>query len=65
LLGHYVIVDPTVGLSEKVGGEIVQVLFPKNIKDLRAAGKWPTEFTDTNLLQREDQVQNEEQDNYK
>lgn len=38
--GHYVIVDPTVGISEKVGGEIVQVLFPKHIKDLKAAGKW-------------------------
>ncbi|GAN03888.1 RNA-binding protein EIF1AD-like [Mucor ambiguus] len=45
-LGHYVIVDPTVGISEKVGGEIVQVLFPKNIKDLKAAGKWPEEFSD-------------------
>lgn len=44
--GHYVIVDPTVGISEKVGGEIVQVLFPKNIKDLKAAGKWPEEFSD-------------------
>jgi probable RNA-binding protein EIF1AD len=33
-------VDPTVGISEKVGGEIVSVLFPKNIKDLKAAGKW-------------------------
>jgi probable RNA-binding protein EIF1AD len=33
-------VDPTVGISEKVAGEIVQVLFPKNIKDLKAAGKW-------------------------
>lgn len=40
ILGHYVIVDPTVGISEKVAGEIVQVLFPKNIKDLKAAGKW-------------------------
>jgi probable RNA-binding protein EIF1AD len=39
-IGHYVIVDPTVGLSEKVGGEIVSVLFPKNIKDLKTAGKW-------------------------
>lgn len=38
--GHYVIVDPTVGISEKVGGEIVFVLFPKNIKDLKTAGKW-------------------------
>ncbi|KAK4513218.1 retromer complex subunit Vps35 [Mucor velutinosus] len=45
--GHYVIVDPTVGISEKVGGEIVQVLFPKNIKDLKAAGKWPEEFSDS------------------
>ncbi|EPB83366.1 hypothetical protein HMPREF1544_09899 [Mucor circinelloides 1006PhL] len=44
--GHYVIVDPTVGISEKVGGEIVQVLFPKHIKDLKAAGKWPEEFSD-------------------
>lgn len=39
-LGHYVIVDPTVGVTEKVGGEIAFVLFPKNIKDLKAAGKW-------------------------
>ncbi|CAO3640333.1 unnamed protein product [Mucor hiemalis] len=31
--GHYVIVDPTVGISEKVGGEIVQVLFPQHIKN--------------------------------
>ncbi|KAI7894935.1 uncharacterized protein EV154DRAFT_497425 [Mucor mucedo] len=38
--GHYVIVDPTVGITEKVGGEIAFVLFPKNIKDLKAAGKW-------------------------
>ncbi|KAI8048339.1 uncharacterized protein B0P05DRAFT_564526 [Gilbertella persicaria] len=44
--GHYVIVDPTVGVSEKVGGEIVHVLFPKHIKDLKAAGKWPSEFSD-------------------
>ncbi|KAI8641447.1 hypothetical protein BD408DRAFT_418055 [Parasitella parasitica] len=45
--GHYVIVDPTVGVSEKVAGEIVSVLFPKNIKDLKAAGKWPEEFSDS------------------
>ncbi|GAA5801258.1 hypothetical protein EDC94DRAFT_438472 [Helicostylum pulchrum] len=44
--GHYVIVDPSVGVTEKVGGEIVFVLFPKNIKDLKAAGKWPAEFSE-------------------
>ncbi|CEP14554.1 hypothetical protein [Parasitella parasitica] len=43
--GHYVIVDPTVGVSEKVAGEIVHVLFPKNIKDLKDKGKWPEEFS--------------------
>ncbi|KAI9356621.1 hypothetical protein BD770DRAFT_103528 [Pilaira anomala] len=44
--GHYVIVDPSVGVTEKVAGEIVYVLFPKNIKDLKAAGKWPSEFSE-------------------
>ncbi|KAI9480271.1 MAG: hypothetical protein EXX96DRAFT_561877 [Benjaminiella poitrasii] len=48
--GHYVIVDPSVGVSEKVGGEIVHVLFPKHIKDLKTSGKWPTEFDDEPVI---------------
>jgi probable RNA-binding protein EIF1AD len=41
LLGSYVIVDPNVGIvSEKVGGEIVNVLFVQHIKELKAQGKW-------------------------
>ncbi|CAO3610871.1 unnamed protein product [Cunninghamella blakesleeana] len=44
--GHYVVVDPSLGtVSEKVGGEIVQVLFPKQIKELEQDGKWPIEFS--------------------
>ncbi|ORZ22166.1 hypothetical protein BCR42DRAFT_447496 [Absidia repens] len=44
--GHFVVVDPSLGtISEKVGGEIVQVLFPKHIKALQQEGKWPAEFT--------------------
>ncbi|KAI8967229.1 hypothetical protein BDF20DRAFT_237319 [Mycotypha africana] len=48
--GHYVIVDPTVGVSEKVGGEIVHVLFPHHIKELKNKNKWPKEFTDNTSL---------------
>ncbi|KAI8364641.1 uncharacterized protein BYT42DRAFT_589914 [Radiomyces spectabilis] len=44
--GHYVVVDPSSGTtSEKVGGEIVHVLFPKHIKQLEQDGKWPSEFS--------------------
>ncbi|CAO3595179.1 unnamed protein product [Absidia cylindrospora] len=44
--GHFVVVDPSLGtISEKVGGEMVQVLFPKHIKALQQEGKWPAEFT--------------------
>ncbi|KAI7852516.1 hypothetical protein BDC45DRAFT_537398 [Circinella umbellata] len=39
--GHYVIVDPSLGTtSEKVGGEIIHVLFPKHIKTLEQSGQW-------------------------
>lgn len=39
--GHFVIVDPSAGTtSEKVGGEIINVLFPKHIKALEQAGHW-------------------------
>ncbi|CAO3621420.1 unnamed protein product [Cunninghamella echinulata] len=66
--GHYVVVDPSLGtISEKVGGEIVQVLFPKQIKELEQAGKWPSEFSkkeatiDTKHSDNDDD--NEESDN--
>ncbi|KAI8097153.1 uncharacterized protein BX664DRAFT_325669 [Halteromyces radiatus] len=57
--GHFVVVDPSLGtVSEKVGGEIVQVLFPKHIKSLQQAGKWPTAFSQNTS---NDQDKNEEQ----
>ncbi|CAM0143067.1 hypothetical protein VKS41_006174 [Umbelopsis sp. WA50703] len=45
--GHYVIVDPEATATEKLGGEIVHVLFPEHVKDLKAQGQWqvtPAEF---------------------
>lgn len=60
-IGHYVIVDPTVGVSEKVAGEIVHVLFPKNIKDLKAAGKWPAEFSDSTTPAKQHEEEEEEE----
>ncbi|KAI9285798.1 hypothetical protein BC943DRAFT_360011 [Umbelopsis sp. AD052] len=42
--GHYVVLDPEATSSDKMGGEIVHVLFPEHVKDLRAQGKWPEEF---------------------
>lgn len=38
--GHYVIVDPEATATEKLGGEIVHVLFPEHVKDLKSQGKW-------------------------
>ncbi|OBZ84468.1 putative RNA-binding protein EIF1AD [Choanephora cucurbitarum] len=58
--GHYVIIDPTVGVSEKVGGEIVHVLFLKNIKDLKAAGKWPTAFSESSPMTQNEEEEEEE-----
>ncbi|KAI8144515.1 hypothetical protein BJV82DRAFT_70302 [Fennellomyces sp. T-0311] len=53
--GHFVIVDPSVGTtSEKVGGEIVHVLFPKHIKSLEQAGQWPSEFSQRKQQEDED-----------
>ncbi|KAI9252434.1 hypothetical protein BDA99DRAFT_521070 [Phascolomyces articulosus] len=44
--GHYVIIDPSLGTTtEKVGGEIIHVLFPKHIKSLEQSGQWPIEFS--------------------
>ncbi|KAI9317737.1 hypothetical protein BX666DRAFT_1940380 [Dichotomocladium elegans] len=44
--GHFVLVDPSLGTtSDKVGGEIIFVLFPKHIKQLEQAGQWPAEFS--------------------
>ncbi|KAI8075016.1 hypothetical protein BC940DRAFT_328617 [Gongronella butleri] len=44
--GSYVVVDPSQGtVSEKVGGEIVHVLFPKQLKVLQQKGRWPQEFS--------------------
>ncbi|KAI8375895.1 putative RNA-binding protein EIF1AD-like protein [Blakeslea trispora] len=60
--GHFVIIDPTVGVSEKVGGEIVHVLFLKNIKDLKAAGKWPTAFSDSVMTTESPQEEEESDD---
>ncbi|KAI8994791.1 hypothetical protein BDB01DRAFT_774100 [Pilobolus umbonatus] len=61
--GHYVIVDPSAGtVSAKVNGEIVRVLFPQNIKDLKAAGKWPAEFdTVTEEDKKQKQMDSEEE----
>ncbi|OMJ14898.1 putative RNA-binding protein EIF1AD [Smittium culicis] len=49
--GNYVIVDLSLIRSDKVGGEIVQVLFPENIKRLKSEGKWPEEFLDSAEIQ--------------
>jgi probable RNA-binding protein EIF1AD len=38
--GHYVVLDPEATSSDKMGGEIVHVLFPEHVKDLRSQGKW-------------------------
>lgn len=54
--GHFVIVDPTAGtVSEKVGGEIVHVLYPKDIKELKAKEEWPEEFTDKKAQDEEEE----------
>ncbi|KAG2183349.1 hypothetical protein INT43_006354 [Umbelopsis isabellina] len=42
--GHYVIVDPKATTTEKLGGEIVHVLFPEHVKDLKSQGKWQVVF---------------------
>ncbi|KAI8330880.1 hypothetical protein BC941DRAFT_439828 [Chlamydoabsidia padenii] len=53
--GHFVVVDPSLGtVSEKVGGEIVQVLFPKHIKALQQAGQWPAEFSNQVSIKNND-----------
>ncbi|KAI7872596.1 hypothetical protein BDF14DRAFT_1755064 [Spinellus fusiger] len=58
--GHYVIVDPMAGTtSDKVGGEIIQVLFPQHIKWLKQAGKWPDHF-DRKEEQSEEEAEAEE-----
>ncbi|KAJ3141991.1 putative RNA-binding protein eif1ad [Irineochytrium annulatum] len=41
--GNFVIVDRS-ELSAKVEGEIIHVLRPEHIKDLRQSGDWPTAF---------------------
>ncbi|KAG1171446.1 hypothetical protein G6F35_017079 [Rhizopus arrhizus] len=62
-LGHFVIVDPTAGtVSEKVGGEIVHVLYPKDIKQLKAAGQWPEEFTDKKEEKQDSDEEDEDDD---
>lgn len=38
--GHYVVLDPEATTTEKLGGEIVHVLFPEHVKDLKAQGQW-------------------------
>ncbi|KAI9251191.1 phosphatidylserine decarboxylase-domain-containing protein [Sporodiniella umbellata] len=64
--GYFVVVDATTGtVSEKVGGEIAHVLYPKDIKHLKAAGKWPAEFDDKkseNKLEHSDEEEEEEDD---
>ncbi|KAI9030181.1 hypothetical protein CLU79DRAFT_716178 [Phycomyces nitens] len=61
--GHFVIVDPMVGTtSDKVGGEIVQVLFPKHIKMLKQAGKWPGTFDRKDEHAKEEDEEEEEEE---
>ncbi|CAO3689725.1 unnamed protein product [Rhizopus stolonifer] len=58
--GHFVIVDAITGtVSEKVGGEIAHVLYPKDIKQLKAAGQWPDEFGEK---KEESEEEGEEED---
>jgi len=38
--GHYVVLDPEATTAEKLGGEIVHVLFPEHVKDLKSQGQW-------------------------
>ncbi|KAH8555176.1 hypothetical protein BGW37DRAFT_476071 [Umbelopsis sp. PMI_123] len=55
--GHYVVLDPEATSTEKLGGEIVHVLFPDHVKDLKAQGKWPEEFN-SNSTPRSQAVEN-------
>ncbi|PVV01190.1 hypothetical protein BB560_004395, partial [Smittium megazygosporum] len=48
--GNYILVDLTLSRSEKVSGEIIQVLLPENVKKLKALNKWPEEFEIFNEL---------------
>lgn len=43
--GSFVIVEPCIS-DTKVNGEIVAVLMPIDIKELKRLDKWPTEFMD-------------------
>ncbi|KAL2918908.1 putative RNA-binding protein eif1ad [Polyrhizophydium stewartii] len=44
--GNFVIVDPTPASKTKVKGEIAHILFPENIKHIKAEGLWPSVFDD-------------------
>ncbi|KAI9495527.1 hypothetical protein BDB00DRAFT_813684 [Zychaea mexicana] len=62
--GHYVIVDPSAGTTtEKVGGEIIHVLFPKHIKTLEQSGQWPTEFSQKKQQEMSDECDDDHSDN--
>ncbi|ORX60607.1 nucleic acid-binding protein [Hesseltinella vesiculosa] len=61
--GHFVVVDPSMGtVSEKVGGEIVHVLFPKHIKMLQQQGQWPGQFSTSKTNDSQPPLRQEEDD---
>ncbi|KAL1925799.1 uncharacterized protein VTP21DRAFT_682 [Calcarisporiella thermophila] len=64
--GHFVVVDPT-DVAEKGGkveGEIVHVLYPEHVKELKRQGIWPVEFDDNqNSLADEKSDESESDDN--
>ncbi|KAJ2608748.1 hypothetical protein H4S08_004329 [Coemansia sp. RSA 1365] len=42
--GNYVIVDLAMQLTDKIGGEITMVLLATQVKQLKKAGGWPTQY---------------------
>ncbi|RUP52465.1 hypothetical protein BC936DRAFT_145222 [Jimgerdemannia flammicorona] len=74
--GNYVIVDPTVATTDKIGGEIVHPLMPAHIKQLKADGVWytltdrrsdslrPPEFAEQDRQKEAPQSQAEEGESY-
>ncbi|KAJ2321308.1 hypothetical protein IWW51_004448, partial [Coemansia sp. RSA 2702] len=42
--GSHVLVDLSESLTDKIGGEVVMVLLPAQIKQLKQAGQWPAQY---------------------
>ncbi|PIA13993.1 hypothetical protein COEREDRAFT_24921, partial [Coemansia reversa NRRL 1564] len=42
--GNYVMVDLAKQLTDKIGGEITMVLLAAQVKQLKQAGGWPTQY---------------------